>query len=149
MYLLGDIISSVPLKYPACDRRVARDRRVVAGGAAGGCRGGANEDGTIVIPLLLEIIPLLADNNCDRSAASGRKIGASSRAAEAALDDDGGFDDVVSDSCDDGTGEGVVVKPKPTRVDWDLGCFFFILRAFRKLQLKLYSNLAMAVLIIQ
>ena len=120
VYLLGDIMSSVPLKYPACDRRDARDRRVVAGGK---CRGGDNEEGTF-IPLLL-IILLHADNNCGRSAASGHKVGASSRAAGAGGDNDGGGD-VVFDSCVDGTGEGVVVKPKPTRVDWDLGCFFFI-----------------------
>ena len=103
-------MSSVPLKYPARDRRVCRDRRVVAGGKL--C-GGDSEDGTFV-PLLL-IILLHADNNCGRSAASGHKVGASSRAAGAGGDNDGGGD-VVFDSCVDGT-EAVAVKPKSVRVD--------------------------------
>ena len=129
-------MSSVPLKYPARDRRVCRDRRVVAGGAGGKLRGGANEGDTFFIPLLL-IILLLADTDCVRTAASGHEVGASSRAAGAALGDDGD-DDCVS-SCDDrANGAEVAVKPKPTRVDCCFfDCFFVIFTGFPKLQLKL------------
>ena len=143
VYLSIGMMSLVPLKYPACEGRIVD----VANEEF--C-GGDNEDGTVVIPLLLLIILLLVDNYCDRSAPSGLKVGASTQAAGAVLDDDGG-DDGVSDSCDDGADrEEVAVKPKPTSVDcYVLDCFFFTFRGFPKNTVTIYLNLGGGMLIIQ
>ena len=86
VYLSIGMMSLVPLKYPACEGRIVdvADEEFC---------GGDNEDGTVVIPLLLIII-ILVDNNCDWAAASRLKVGASTQAAGAALDNDGGDDGV-------------------------------------------------------